>query len=122
MKRKKVCALLCITAISTATVTPVMATEGNTAQVQNEANQEQRNVTDGAENDEVSENAGIGNEETTDHTDPEEAIENSEQADENQDSVQGQKDQHTIIEQVPEQSETQSADEKKKYSERRVVC
>ena len=66
-----------------------MATEGNTAQVQNEANQEQRNVTDGAENDEVSENAGIGNEETTDHTDPEEAIENSEQADENQDSVQG---------------------------------
>ena len=75
--------------------------------VQNEANQEQRNVTDGAENDEVSENAGIGNEETTDHTDPEEAIENSEQADENQDSVQGQKDQHTIIEEVPEQSETQ---------------
>ena len=114
MKRKKVCALLCITAISTATVTPVMATEGNTAQVQNEANQEQRNVTDGAENDEVSENAGIGNEETTDHTDPEEAIENSEQADENQDSVQGQKDQHTIIEEVPEQSETQSADEEEK--------
>ena len=48
------------------------------------------------------------------HLDPEEAIENSEQADENQDSVQGQKDQHTIIEEVPEQSETQSADEEEK--------
>ena len=114
MKRKKVCALLCITAISTATVTPVMATEGNTAQVQNEAYQEQRKVTDGAENDEVSENAGIGNEETTDHTDPEEAIENSEQADENQDSVQGQKDQHTIIEEVPEQSDPRAQMRKKK--------
>ena len=82
--------------------------------MQNEANQEQRNVTDGAENDEVSENAGIGNEETTDYTDPEEAIENAEQADENQDSVQGQKEQHTITEEVPEQSETRSADEEEK--------